>query len=146
MTFAFTRQDGHCYKGVSVVPCLYNKFWNDPREWVHKFDLAHPLQSQQSHACSTPPTSLLSLQHIRAMDSQQILPQAPSYVKFRVLIIGRANAGKTSILQRVCDTTENPEIYNVDSSGVRSQVRSHCLWLFPSDHVTRFNNSMLPRR
>ena len=32
-------------------------------------------------------------------------------VKFRVLIIGRANAGKTTILQRVCDTTESPEIY-----------------------------------
>ena len=34
-----------------------------------------------------------------------------SDVRFRVLIIGRANAGKTSILQRVCDTTESPKIY-----------------------------------
>ncbi|KAF8262504.1 hypothetical protein EI94DRAFT_1601852 [Lactarius quietus] len=32
-------------------------------------------------------------------------------IKFRVLIIGRANAGKTSILQRVCDTTDSPVIY-----------------------------------
>src|ERR1700677_3601473 len=32
-------------------------------------------------------------------------------VQFRVLIIGRANAGKTTILQRVCDTTESPVIY-----------------------------------
>ncbi|KAH8977051.1 GTP-binding protein [Lactarius hatsudake] len=31
-------------------------------------------------------------------------------IKFRVLIIGRANAGKTSILQRVCETTESPVI------------------------------------
>ncbi|KAH8989349.1 hypothetical protein EDB86DRAFT_3197490, partial [Lactarius hatsudake] len=31
--------------------------------------------------------------------------------RFRVLIIGRANAGKTSILQRVCDTTDSPIIY-----------------------------------
>ncbi|KAI0249738.1 hypothetical protein BJV78DRAFT_637785 [Lactifluus subvellereus] len=31
--------------------------------------------------------------------------------KFRVLIIGRANAGKTSILQRVCHTTQSPTIY-----------------------------------
>ena len=29
-------------------------------------------------------------------------------INFRVLIIGRANAGKTSILQRVCDTTDSP--------------------------------------
>ncbi|KAH9027831.1 hypothetical protein EDB85DRAFT_94578 [Lactarius pseudohatsudake] len=32
-------------------------------------------------------------------------------VRFRVLIIGRANAGKTSILQRICETTESPVIY-----------------------------------
>ena len=32
-------------------------------------------------------------------------------IKFRVLIIGRANAGKTSILQKVCDTTDSPVIY-----------------------------------
>ncbi|KAG1744538.1 uncharacterized protein EDB91DRAFT_188335 [Suillus paluster] len=32
--------------------------------------------------------------------------------RFRILIIGRANAGKTTILQRVCNTRENPEIYN----------------------------------
>ncbi|KAH8983047.1 hypothetical protein EDB86DRAFT_2811887, partial [Lactarius hatsudake] len=31
--------------------------------------------------------------------------------RFRVLIIGRANAGKTSILQRICETTESPIIY-----------------------------------
>ena len=32
-------------------------------------------------------------------------------IRFRVLVIGRANAGKTSILQRVCETTESPIIY-----------------------------------
>ncbi|KAI5985049.1 hypothetical protein EDD15DRAFT_2176341 [Pisolithus albus] len=30
--------------------------------------------------------------------------------RFRILIMGRANAGKTTILQRVCNTTDNPEI------------------------------------
>lgn len=35
--------------------------------------------------------------------------------RFRVLIVGRANAGKTTILQRICNSTENPEIY--DSEG-----------------------------
>jgi len=44
--------------------------------------------------------------------------QAPKIkVKFRVLIIGRANAGKTSILQRVCDTTESPVIYRKSGWG-----------------------------
>jgi GTPase SAR1 family protein len=58
------------------------------------------------------------------MDTPQALPKAPN-VQFRVLVIGKANAGKTSILQRVCDTTESPEIYSVDESGARNPVRSH---------------------
>ncbi|KIJ96991.1 hypothetical protein K443DRAFT_633460 [Laccaria amethystina LaAM-08-1] len=36
----------------------------------------------------------------------------PLTKRFRVLIIGRANAGKTTILQRVCNTTEQPKIFN----------------------------------
>jgi len=44
-----------------------------------------------------------------------------SKINFRVLIIGRANAGKTSILQRVCDTTESPTIYR-SVRGLREQV------------------------
>ena len=32
-------------------------------------------------------------------------------IQFRVLVLGRANAGKTTILRRVCDTTESPKIY-----------------------------------
>ncbi|KAF8257548.1 hypothetical protein EI94DRAFT_1099221 [Lactarius quietus] len=44
------------------------------------------------------------------MDTEQTRRQLPEF-RFRVLIIGRANAGKTSILQRVCETTESPTIY-----------------------------------
>ncbi|KAG2137845.1 GTP-binding protein [Suillus bovinus] len=32
--------------------------------------------------------------------------------RFRILIIGRRNAGKTTILRRVCNTRDNPIIYN----------------------------------
>ena len=39
-------------------------------------------------------------------------------VRFRVLIIGRANAGKTTILQRVCNTTEQPKIFSPDGHEV----------------------------
>jgi len=44
-----------------------------------------------------------------------------AHINFRVLIIGRANAGKTSILQRVCDTTESPAVYKT-VGGRREQV------------------------
>ena len=53
-----------------------------------------------------------------AEQTRQRLPKIP----FRVLIIGRANAGKTTILQRVCETTESPVIYR-RKGGEREEVR-----------------------
>jgi hypothetical protein len=46
-------------------------------------------------------------------------PRGIPDLRFRVLIIGRANAGKTSILQRVCETTESP----IDLPGRKEEVR-----------------------
>ena len=40
--------------------------------------------------------------------------------RFRILIIGRANAGKTTVLQRICNSTEDPEIYNDRGKRVTS--------------------------
>ena len=42
------------------------------------------------------------------------------YTHFRILVIGRANAGKTTLLQRVCNTTEDPCIYDDDKNLVSS--------------------------
>ena len=39
------------------------------------------------------------------------------FQQFRILVIGRANAGKTTLLQRVCNTTEHPEVF--DGQGNR---------------------------
>jgi predicted GTPase len=41
--------------------------------------------------------------------------------KFRILIIGRANAGKSTILKRICDTTEEPEILDSEGNKVMTQ-------------------------
>jgi hypothetical protein len=92
---------------------------------VRKLRSSDPLRNPQ-HLTRLPS---YKLRLFAAMNAQLILPRFP-IVKFRVLIIGRANAGKTAILQRVCDTTENPEIYRVDSSGARHRVCSRSLWLF----------------
>ncbi|KAG2140504.1 uncharacterized protein EDB93DRAFT_677762 [Suillus bovinus] len=48
--------------------------------------------------------------------------------RFRVLIVGRANAGKTTILQKVCNTTDEPEIYDtkgrkIDTNVVQSSIK-----------------------
>ncbi|KDQ10810.1 hypothetical protein BOTBODRAFT_35924 [Botryobasidium botryosum FD-172 SS1] len=47
------------------------------------------------------------------------------YQHFRVLIIGRANAGKTTILKAVCGTTEAPQVY--DQRGRRIMAKKSIL-------------------
>ena len=42
------------------------------------------------------------------------------YTRFRILVIGRANAGKTTLLQRVCNTTEDPCIYDKNNKNLVS--------------------------
>ncbi|KAI9433695.1 GTP-binding protein, partial [Lactarius indigo] len=42
------------------------------------------------------------------------------YRYFRILVIGRANAGKTTLLKRVCNTTEEPCIYDEKSNSLFS--------------------------
>ena len=56
------------------------------------------------------------------MSTAQTRRRIPN-IQFRVLVIGRANAGKTSILQRVCDTTESPTIYRRGEHGEWEEVR-----------------------
>ena len=64
---------------------------------------------------------------VTVMDTQP--PRRLPKIKFRVLIIGRANAGKTSILKRVCDTTESPVVYRQEGFN-KEQVR--CLSIVDS--------------
>jgi GTPase SAR1 family protein len=40
------------------------------------------------------------------------------YQHFRILVIGRANAGKTTLLKRVCNTKDDPCIYNEQSKDL----------------------------
>ena len=62
------------------------------------------------------------------MSTEQTHRQMPK-IRFRVLILGRANAGKTSILQRVCDTTESPMIFRRGKDGELEEVcGSNFLW------------------
>ena len=41
---------------------------------------------------------------------------------FRILVIGRSNAGKTTLLQRVCNTTELPDIFNIKGEKVECHI------------------------
>jgi len=41
---------------------------------------------------------------------------------FRILVIGRANAGKTTLLKRVCETTDEPRIYDPNGKEIDPSV------------------------
>ena len=58
------------------------------------------------------------------------------YTHFRILIIGRANAGKTTLLKRVCNTREDP-VYN------RVSYQFRLMSLF-SDRLTRLTRCQIP--
>ena len=38
---------------------------------------------------------------------------------FRILVLGRSNSGKMTLLQRVCNATELPEIFNAKGTKVK---------------------------
>ncbi|KAF8447235.1 hypothetical protein L210DRAFT_3390041 [Boletus edulis BED1] len=53
-----------------------------------------------------------------AEDIEDLKNLREQFVRFRILIGGRANAGKTTILRGICNSTENPEIYDGDGNKV----------------------------
>ncbi|KAL4066359.1 hypothetical protein V8B97DRAFT_2025504 [Scleroderma yunnanense] len=42
--------------------------------------------------------------------------------RFRILVMGRANAGKTTILQRVCNTTDLPEVFDGKGNKIDAKI------------------------
>ena len=51
-------------------------------------------------------------------DISSALQLRQKYKQFRILVIGRANAGKTTLLKRVCNTTEEPCIYDENNNNL----------------------------
>ncbi|KAJ7052181.1 era-like GTP-binding protein [Mycena amicta] len=41
---------------------------------------------------------------------------------FRILVIGRANAGKTTLLKKVCNSIENPEIFDPEGNRIDATI------------------------
>ena len=70
--------------------------------------------TEQSHAAQNYTAQSTAQSHTALSLTPESRPQIKlrmPEIQFRVLVIGRANAGKTSILQRVCKTTESATIY-----------------------------------
>ncbi|KAF9462716.1 hypothetical protein BDZ94DRAFT_704335 [Collybia nuda] len=47
------------------------------------------------------------------IEGQRYATLAKKAGRFRILVVGRANAGKTTILKKICNTTNDPDIYDI---------------------------------
>ena len=65
------------------------------------------------------PTSIEDMTQTIHLDPSTVKEHFDRIGHFRVLVVGRSNAGKTTLLQRVCSTTELPEIYNSKGEKVK---------------------------
>jgi len=75
-------------------------------------------------SCSTsPPVDLVPTVPTITTDPEEAARLRAKYTHFRILIIGRANVGKTTLLKRVCNTKEDP---------VYSEVRYVRFALYPT--------------
>ncbi len=70
------------------------------------------------------------------LTSKEAAKLRAKYTHFRILVIGRANAGKTTLLKRVCNTKEDP---------VYKKVR-YQLHLKPCSYRPYIDRSVRPRR
>ena len=73
--------------------------------------------------CGVPTDQVVSLPTTTMSDYDPYELRA-KYTRFRILVIGRANAGKTTLLQRVCNTTEDPCIYDDNNKNLVSVYRT----------------------
>lgn len=53
------------------------------------------------------------------MDLSRSPSPEPMVERFRALIVGRANAGKTTILKSICESKDDPRVYNANGKEVR---------------------------
>ncbi|KAG6331979.1 hypothetical protein ID866_7112 [Astraeus odoratus] len=60
------------------------------------------------------------------MDPERVRQQFERIGRFRVLVMGRANAGKTTILQRVCNTADLPEVFDGEGNKVYNRLLYGC--------------------
>jgi hypothetical protein len=99
------------------------------------------------HVSWPPPAASAALTPAVIMDPEEAAKLRAKYTRFRILVIGRANAGKTTLLKRVCNTTEEPSIYLEDelvSYRLIGISHSYHLFINSSNHHLFLNSSNQP--
>ena len=104
-----------------------------PVHWARAISAASivrfPFRSLLSSPLVSHPTNLrnsFSDIHLIRLMSHRAAAVREKFPQFRILVIGQANAGKTTLLQRVCKTTESPIVRN--RNGHKVTAESLCQW------------------
>ena len=84
-------------------------------------------------AVALPPADLAPTASTIPIDLEEAAKLRARYTHFRILVIGRANAGKTTLLKRVCNTDEDP-VYTKVQYRLPLIPHSYCLF---TDRLTR---------
>ncbi|KAI6169225.1 hypothetical protein EDD17DRAFT_1749740 [Pisolithus thermaeus] len=66
--------------------------------------------------------AVLSPRRSYSLDPDKARDYMKNIKQFRVLVMGRANAGKTTILQRVCSSTDHPEVFDGKGNKIDGAV------------------------
>jgi len=67
------------------------------------------------------------------LDLAQVKKHFDRIGHFRILVLGRSNAGKTTLLQHVCNTTKLPEIFNSKGEKVKYLILLYYMSLRVTD-------------
>ena len=57
------------------------------------------------------------------LSARQMRKLRKKFTRFRILVIGRANAGKTTILQKLCNATGEPTIFDPTGKKVKYMIQ-----------------------
>ncbi|KAI5990705.1 hypothetical protein EDC04DRAFT_2614127 [Pisolithus marmoratus] len=81
-------------------------------------DAASPVPAQ----VEANPQATMSSGSVYRLDSKMANEYLKKIERFQILIMGRANAGKTTILQRVCNSTDKPEIFDGKGNKIERDI------------------------
>ncbi|KAI6140858.1 hypothetical protein BKA82DRAFT_4207389 [Pisolithus tinctorius] len=100
----------------ALVPALTEAEPTVPRSPEESADTPVPVHTEEVPTVSASARSRFRLDPAKAREHIDRIK------RFRILVMGRANAGKTTILKRVCNTTDEPEIFNGEGEKVDATV------------------------
>ncbi|KAI5985508.1 hypothetical protein EDD15DRAFT_2302252 [Pisolithus albus] len=67
-------------------------------------------------------TETTTLRAAFCIDPEKVCEYRKAIKRFRILVMGRGNAGKTTVLHRVCNSTDEPEIFDGNGNKIDNAV------------------------